>query len=50
MQYTEDQQRIIPTLWALESLKEKATTEERAYIVNALDLLASAYGFMDGGK
>jgi hypothetical protein len=50
MEYTEDQQRIIPTLWALESLKTKVTPEEKGHIMYALDLLASAYGFMDGDK
>lgn len=45
---TEEKELMVRTLWVLESLKGKATPDERAYLVHAIDTLASQFGFMDG--
>ena len=46
----QEHEAIIRTLWALESLKREVTVEYRAFLNDAIDRLASAYGFMNGGK
>ena len=43
----QEHEDIIRTLWALESIKGKVTAEERAFMNDAIDRLASAYGFMN---
>jgi hypothetical protein len=43
----QEHEDITRTLWALESIKQKVTAEERAFMNDAIDRIASAYGFMN---